>query len=458
MTTRRSALRVALAHVCYLPLVHLACALALAPWLVRALRDGRQWSWLAARLGRLPPDLPQGSPVWVHAVSVGEVKAARLLLSELRARGHELVLSTGTVTGMDTARRLFPDVCVLAWPLDLPWIVGPVLRRVRPKAVLMLELEVWPSFMRLADAAGIPQALVNGRVSKSSFQTYQRLKWWLPEFDRLDLVAAQTADYATRMISLGVPRARVNVCGNLKHDLAQPAPPAECQQLGQALGWPDGLPVFVAGSTHDGEDEAVLDAWLAAGGQARSHLALVPRHLDRVPDIVRMLKRREQPHVLRSSGQAPQTRVLLVDRMGELEPLFGLADVVFLGGSLVPVGGHNVLEPAAAGRPVLVGPHLESCAREAGMLESAGGLSVVADGAALGLRLRQLLNDEPTRQAMGEAARHGARQLAGATASTLALLESSGVLMGSPLEPLAQSATLGGSPRAENAAPGARHP
>lgn len=430
MTTARSRPRVALAHLAYLLLLHLACAIGLWPWLVRALRDRRQWSWMAGRLGRLPGSLPAGRPVWVHAVSVGEVKASRRLLEALRQRGLPVVLSTGTIAGWETARALFPGTCVLPWPLDLPWVVGPVLRAVAPRLVLTVELELWPTFMRLADRAGVPQALVNGRLGDASFRTYRRLSWWLPEFDRLALVSAQTAEHGRRLVELGVAPGRVHVCGNLKHDLAQAAPAAEVEALGRELGLPGAFPVFLAGSTHAGEDELVLEAWQRAGGSATSTLVLVPRHVDRVPEIQRLLARRGLTATLRSAARRPRApaAILLVDTLGELEPLFGLADVVFLGGSLVPVGGHNLLEPAAAGRPILVGPHLESCRVEAEALGRAGGLRVVPDASALGEALGALLAAPDSRRRMGEAARAGRALLSGGTEALIDVLQAGGLL------------------------------
>jgi 3-deoxy-D-manno-octulosonic-acid transferase len=459
VTTARSRPRVALAHLAYLALTHLACALALAPWIVRAVRDPRQWSWIGARLGRLRGTPPGGRPLWLHAVSVGEVKASRELLARLQARGLPVVLSTGTVTGLETARRSFPGVYVFPWPLDLPWVVRRVMARIQPRSIVMVELEVWPTLMRLADRAGIPQAIVNGRVSQSSYSSYRRLRWWLPEFDRLHLVAAQNEVYAGRIVDLGVPADRVVVCGNLKHDLTEAAPPAACAALGKELALAGDRPVIVAGSTHDGEDEPAVRAWLAAGGAEAAELVLVPRHLDRVPEIGRLLRRLEVPCALRSGlpGPRPAGSIVLVDTMGELEALFGLADVVFLGGSLVPVGGHNVLEPAAAGVGVLVGPHLDSCRVEADALQAAGGLEVVADGVALASSLRRLVDDQSARAAMGSAARAACEGLSGATDATLLELERAGMLDVSSLDRAGGSGTLGGSIRAENTATGVHH-
>jgi len=449
MTTSRSGLRVFIAHLAYGICVHLACLVAIPPLIVRMLRDRRQVGWILRRLGRLPEGRPAGKPIWIHAVSVGEVKASRPLVAALREQHPDvpLVLSTGTVTGYETARGLYPELYVFPVPLDLPWVVAGVLRRIEPRLLLLLELEVWPAFMRAADRLDVPQVILNGRVSESSFRGYKRLNWWLPEFDRIDLVAAQDALYAERITALGVPAERVHVTGNLKHDLIGVSTSDRIEGLGGPLGLRDGRPVFVAGSTHEGEDEPVVQAWLAAGAADAGHLVLVPRHLDRLKDIGRLLRRLEVPFALRSEAGAGDPRgpetVLLVDTMGELEDFFALADVVFLGGSLTPVGGHNVLEPAAAGRPVLVGPFLETCRREADILEAAGGLAIVADGAALGSTLGQLLTDESARRTMGDAARDAVRGLQGATAADLALLRDKGFLPGSALESRDESATLG---------------
>jgi 3-deoxy-D-manno-octulosonic-acid transferase len=202
---------------------------------------------------------------------------------------------------------------------------------------------------------------------------------------------------------------------------------ARAAALGLGAGGP---PVFVAGSTHEGEDGPVVEAWRAAGGGSASRLVLVPRHLDRLKEIARLLKRLEAPFVLRSQagpGRDSGT-ILLVDTMGELETLFGLADVVFLGGSLVPVGGHNVLEPAVAGCPVLVGPCTETCRRETEILAAAGGLLVVRDGADLGGVLGRLLADGSARRRMGERAREAASCLRGAAAADVRLLAEAGLL------------------------------
>jgi len=410
----------------------LACLLAAPVWVVKACRDRRQLRLARERLGWLPAGAPAGRPVWIHAVSVGEVKAARPLVAALRAHDPSLPLSlsTSTPAGYETACRAFPDLYVFHAPLDLAFVVRRVLRRLRPRLLVLLELEVWPALLRAADEAGIGPAIVNGRMTEKSWKSYRRWSWWLPEFDRLRLVAAQDETYGRRIADLGVPESRIRVTGNLKHELADPPAREAVAALAARTGLGDGHPVFVAGSTHAGEDELAAAAWMAAGGGPACHFVLVPRHRERVPDVVRALKRMGLESALHSRGEPGRGRstVLVVDTMGELEAFFALASVVFLGGSLAPVGGHNVLEPAAASAAVLVGPHLESCRAEAERLRAAGGLEIVPDGAALAARLTALLADREARASMGRKARAAVSGLRGAAAADVALLAEAGLL------------------------------
>jgi len=432
VTTARSRGRVVLAHAAYDVLVLLACLVAAPVWLARASRDARRRRLARERLGWLPPGAPGGRPVWIHAVSVGEVKAARPLVTALRRHDPSLPLSlsTSTAAGYETARRTFPDLYVFHAPLDLAFVVGRVLRRLRPRLLLLLELEVWPALLRAADEAGARPAIVNGRMTERSFRAYRRWRWWLPEFDRLALVAAQDETCGRRIAELGVPPSRIAVTGNLKHELAEPPSSATVAALASRAGLDDGHPVFVAGSTHAGEDELAAAAWRAAGGSAACHFVLAPRHRERVPDVVRLLRRMGMECALHSVGAPGRSRetVLVLDTMGELEALFAVASVVFLGGSLVPVGGHNVLEPAAASVALLVGPHLESCRVEAEGLRAAGGLEIVPDGAALAGRLAALLADCETRAEMGRRARAAVAGLRGAAEADVRLLSEAGLL------------------------------
>ncbi|GJM20365.1 MAG: 3-deoxy-D-manno-octulosonic acid transferase [Planctomycetota bacterium] len=435
MTTARGPLRVAASHLAYALAVHVVLVLATLPWLVRCLRDPRQARWMLRRFRPLREAVEGPAPIWIHAVSVGEVKAARGLVAALAASVPDIpiVLSTGTATGFETASKQFPDRLVFPAALDLPWVVRALVRRLRPRMQILMELEVWPALMRALDEAQVPQVILNGRVSEGSFRTYRRMAWWLPEWDRLDLVATQNEVYRDRLLALGVPADRVSVTGNLKHDLTDGPERQAVDALAAELGVNGELPVFVAGSTHEGEDLPVVRAWLAAGGGEVSRLLLVPRHLERMREIERGLRKLGVPAQRRSELHAGAASVdpgsvLLVDSMGELETLFGLADLVFLGGSLVPVGGHNVLEPAASGCPQLVGPHLESCRKDAECLAQEGALRVVADEAALGRELLALLHDPEERSRMGKAAAQALSKLRGATRQNLELMRQAGLL------------------------------
>jgi 3-deoxy-D-manno-octulosonic-acid transferase len=432
VTRARSRLRVAATHTLWDALALLAASVAAPVWLIAGRNDPARRRRVRQSFGALPPDPPAGRPVWVHAVSVGEVKAARPLvaaLAELKP-APPVVISTTTTTGFETARRCFPQLYVFHAPVDAGPIVRRVLRRLDPRLLLLLELEAWPALLKGANDAGVPVAIVNGRMTERSFRGYRRWSWFLPEFERLDLVAAQDETYARRLVELGVAPGRVVVTGNLKHDLLEPPPPARVAELGRALGLSGPRPVFVAGSTHAGEERAAVEAWRAAGGGAACQLVLVPRHPDRIREVARQLEGLDSPYVLRSQAGADRTpeTVLLVDTMGELEALFALASVVFLGGSLAPVGGHNVLEPAVAGRALVVGPHLESCRSEADRLLAAGALRVVPDAAGLARELAALLADARERRAMGERARAAAAGLRGAAAADVALLRERGLL------------------------------
>jgi len=435
VTTARSRLRVAAVHTLWDALVLLASAVAAPLWVLAGRRDPARRRRVRQSFGALPPGPPVGHPVWVHAVSVGEVKAARPLVAALAALqpAPPVVLSTTTLTGFETARRCFPQLYVFHAPVDAGPIVRRVLRRVDPRLVLLIELEAWPALLKGCNDLGVPVAIVNGRMTERSWRSYRRWSWFLPEFERLDLVAAQDETYARRLVDLGVAAGRVVVTGNLKHDLLEPAPAARVAELGRALGLGGPRPVFVAGSTHAGEERAAVEAWRAARGGAGGEgcqLALVPRHPDRIKEVARQLESLGAPFVLRSQAGAARDSsvILLVDTMGELEALFGLASVVFLGGSLAPVGGHNVLEPAVAGCATLVGPHLESCRAEADRLLAAGALRVVPDAAALARELAALLADDGARRTMGERARRAAGCLRGAAQADVALLRERGLL------------------------------
>ena len=381
---------------------------------------------LGQRLGlvRLPA---AGERFWIHAVSVGEVMAAVPLVQALRTRWPEVpvVVSTVTGTGQRVARaRLGEAAAVFAFPLDFPGATRRAVRRVRPRCFVALETEIWPNLLRALARAGIPAALANGRISDRS---YRRYCWVRPLFCRvlaqIGLFAMQSDEDARRIISLGARPEVVLVTGNLK--MEAPAAPAGAERLWRRLLHLGGDRVFVAGSTHRGEEAPVLDAFVEARAQAGAlRLILAPRHPERVDEVEALCGERSLSTVRRSrmdSGSA--AGVILLDTVGELADLYAVADVIFVGGSLVPVGGHNVIEPALRAKPVIFGPHMSNFRAAAALLLAEGGGVQVTDGPDLAGTLVALLLDGDRRLALGQRAWAAVRRHQGACARTVAALE-----------------------------------
>jgi len=385
-----------------------AGAIAVLPALAVGLAVRPAWRpGLRERLGAGPPAQP-GS-IWVHAASVGEATASLGLLAGLQRRGHDVAVTTMTATGRDMLRRARPDVpCGLA-PLEHPWCVQRAQRRFGPSALVLVETELWPVRIWGAGAAEIPIVIVSGRISDRSFPRYQRaapiLKPWLRRIDR---VGARSDQDAERFAALGVPEGRLEVTGDLKLE-PPPVPRALAEPLGRCLG---DVPLLVGGSTHAGEEEVllgVLERAEAAGHELA--LVLAPRHPDRFGAAEAVARSAGRAVRLRSSGEggplAPG-EVLILDSLGELAALYGRASAVFIGGSLVPRGGHNVLEPVFAESPVFFGPHTENAREAARMLIEAGAATRVETGAELAAGVIADLGDPHAAAARGRA---GARVL-----------------------------------------------
>ncbi len=397
--------------------------------LVQAAAHGRYRTGLGERLGRyhLPP--LEAPPVWLHAVSVGEVVAAAPLARALReARpGCPLLVSTVTETGRAMAGQRMPEAAATVFfPLDFAFAVRRALEAARPRAVLLAETEIWPNFLRACRARGVPVAVVNGRISPRSFRRY---RWVRGPFRRVlsDIAcfAMQTAADAERIVALGAPTDCVRVTGNLKFDaLGSTAPEADAAVVRRDLGLEVGRPVLLAGSTHRGEDAPVLDAFEGLRAQHPTlALVLVPRHPERCGEVEGLLRGRALGVARRSAGAAPPgTDVILVDTVGELGRLYAAADVAFVGGSLVPVGGHNILEPAAVGVPILVGPHLQNFAEIAAAFQEAGAMITVRDAEELATATRDILDDPDRGRDLAARANAVLAAHRGATRRTLDLL------------------------------------
>ncbi len=394
-------------------------------WALRALTSPRFRSTLATRFGSgLPRPRAAGARprILVHGVSVGEVKAAQALVREIALARPDLdiVISTVTATGFTVAQKLYPAARVVRFPFDLSFVVRRFLSRVDPTCVVLVELEVWPSFLREANRAGIPIAVVNGRITERSFRRYAWFKRLMPQFERISLYCAQDAEYATRFVGLNADPRRVIVTGNVKADGLRTGAREPTQELLDRIARTPGQPVVVAGSTHAPEEGMLVSAWRSSFPRAR--LVIVPRHPDRSQSLVRELEALGvEPQLLTQvrSGEVPDpARPLLVDTIGELEQVYALADVVFVGGSLFPHGGQNMLEPAAQGLAVLYGPYVANFREEAALLERAGAAQRIAGEKELGPTIRALLDDPERRCSMGVAGRAAVEGQKGATALT----------------------------------------
>jgi 3-deoxy-D-manno-octulosonic-acid transferase len=383
---------------------------------------------LAERFGFTPRSDGAGEVVWVHAVSVGETLAATSLIEALRRDrpGARIVLTTMTPTGAEIARRRFGDGVEHRYvPYDLPGAVARFLDRLRPRLLILMETELWPNLLAAARARGLPVVLANGRLSAPSARGYRLAAGLTREMlCGIHAIAAQTRDDADRFIALGAAPERVIVTGNLKFDLALPDDLAGRGTTLRGMLGPV-RPVWIAASTHEGEEGPVL----AAHAEIRRRkpealLVLVPRHSERAARLMALCGEAGLRAVRRTAGSAcaPDTDVYMVDTLGELPAFYAAADVAFVGGSLVPVGGHNLLEPAAAGLPVLTGPQVFNFTEVSRLLHEAGAASIVTDSAALAAAVVALLADPGRRATMGEAGRRVVEANRGATGRVMALI------------------------------------
>jgi 3-deoxy-D-manno-octulosonic-acid transferase len=419
-------------------LVLLASSLVLIPWyLLRKARYGTARRGLRERLGFFAPGrlaATQKRPViWVHAVSVGETRAAIPLLKALRQAYPDacLLVSNTTETGNSVARSLAEvDLC-LFFPFDLSFVVRRVLKQVNPSLVIFVDTEIWPNFARHAGRRGIPLLLANGRISDRSFPRYRAIRSLLrPVLENFSAFCMQSEQDAERIKVMGAPSERVQVAGNLKFDLQAHLPNAgEVKSLKERFHLSPEALVWVAGSTHAGEEEQVLDAYQRLVAEGRNLLLLlVPRHPERCRQVSELLSQRKLSFALRShvdERQAPLQagEVLLVDSIGEMLKFYAMADLVFVGGSLVPVGGHNVLEGVLLKKPVLYGPHMHNFRDIAKLLKDDRAALEVADSQALQNALMQLIDQPEQRRALGEAGYQLIARNVGATAKTLSVIE-----------------------------------
>jgi len=418
-------------YVLYSTLLGAALILSLPYWIYQMLRHGKYGPGFLQRLGRVPLHLSRtGEPtIWIHAVSVGEVLAVSGLVDQLRVRlpGFRIVVSTTTDTGQKLARDRFGAKNVFYFPIDLGFAIRPYLDALRPQLIVIAETEFWPNFLRLAKRAGAHIVVVNARISDRSWRGYRRLHWWLPKvIQNVDLFLAQTQEDSRRLIDIGAPGSRVAVTGNLKFDLQLTQPPPVMANLRDSFRATGASPILVFGSTADDEEERMLlqafQSILASHPHAT--MILAPRHPERFAAVATLLESLGI-HFLRRSlwgGEPLAGGVLLLDTIGELSAIYGLADIAFVGGSLVPKGGHNIIEPARHGVAIVVGNHTENFRDIIGLFQSRDALRVVGP-AELPLVLMELISNEAERRALGQRAAETLRSQSGASEKTVAALE-----------------------------------
>ncbi|HEV8227937.1 MAG TPA: 3-deoxy-D-manno-octulosonic acid transferase [Methylomirabilota bacterium] len=398
-------------------------------FLVRRLRRSGYERSLAERFGRYGDELPAEPRCWIHAVSVGEAATAVPLVEAIGRRWPELavVMTTVTPTGARVvADRLDGKVTHRYFPFDLPGPVRRALGAVKPRFFIGMETELWPNFLRALERRGVPAMIANGRISDRSFRRYHRVRFLTARMLRdISVFAMQSQEDARRIIALGALPERVVVTGNLKTDLAPPEAGGEAvwQRL---LGIAEDDLVWIAGSTHRGEEAAVLEAF--KGLRVRFPtlaLLLAPRHPERAPEVERLAADAGLSTIRRSELPRDRGRhaVVILDTVGELAQIYRVGTVVFVGGSLVPTGGHNMLEPALLRKPVLFGPHTSNFRESAELLLRAEGAVLVAEVSQLEARVGELLSDGDRRRRMGEAALHAIVSRQGAVQQTIELVE-----------------------------------
>jgi 3-deoxy-D-manno-octulosonic-acid transferase len=417
-----------------LDFLYLSALLISSPWLIyKALTTGKYRRGLGKKFLGLAFRRRSASPcVWFHGVSVGEIHMLVPVVSGFRRRHPkwECVISTTTDTGFDEAVKKFPGLHVFFWPFDFSWAVRRSLLRVNPSLIVLAEGELWPNMLAAAKTRQVTVALINGRLSPRSYRNYRRLKPLVRGLlNSVDLFAVQTDDYAASFRSLSVPPDKIHVTGSVKYDGANLDPfNPRTEELRRWLRVQPGDLVWIAGSTQAPEEEITLSIFRGARSDfPQLRLFLVPRQKDRFEEVACLLERSGLPFIRRSSLAGPvpdRDAIVLMDTIGELSALWGLADVAYVGGSLDGRrGGQNMIEPAAYGAAVVFGPHVWNFRETAARLTAAGAAIQVADAAELQRVVLELLNDKSKRRQLGHVGREFVRAQQGATERTLDCLD-----------------------------------
>jgi 3-deoxy-D-manno-octulosonic-acid transferase len=424
-------------YALYSALLALLLVVTLPYWLLQMLRHGKYRAGLRQRFGAVPTRLlgdDQRPTIWVHAVSVGEVAASGVVVEELRREfpSHRVLVSTTTSSGQKLAAKKFGAENVFYFPLDFTFALRPYLDALRPELCVVAETEFWPNFLRLAKKSGARIAVINCRISDRSLPGYRRLRFWLPKvLANVDLFLAQTEEDGRRLLEIGADAAKVRVGGNLKFDVARPPLPKIAASLRAALDQTVAGPVLVCGSTLEEEEGALLSAFQnILATYPKAVLLLAPRHPERFSEVAALVDQLGFRLWRRSlwSGQELAGSVFLVDSIGELAALYSLATIAFVGGSLVPRGGHNILEPAMYGVPLVTGNHYENFRDIVNYFISRQAVRV-AGLAELPLVFMELIANDDERATLGRNALAALESQRGATEKTVRALAE---LMGSP--------------------------
>jgi len=418
-------------YLLYSALLATGLLLALPYWIWEMLRHGKYRTAFRERFGKVPAHLTEVTArptIWIHAVSVGEVLAISGLVGELRNAFPQfrMVISTTTDAGQKLARTRFGEANVFYFPLDFGFAVRPYLRTLKPRLIILAETEFWPNFLRLSHRSGSRVAVVNARISNRSLPGYRRFRWALRGILRhVDLFLAQTQEDATRLQHIGAQSDRVRVSGNLKFDVPVPPATAILSSLREEFQRAGARPVIVCGSTVEGEEPLLLTAFQnVLVSHPSAVMILAPRHPERFSEVAELLERNKIRFWRRSSWnhEAIVSGVLLVDSIGELASLYSLGDIAFVGGSLVPRGGHNIIEPAQYGIPIIVGNHTENFRDIVGLFLDRDAVRIV-ETAALSQAWMELLFNDADRQALGQRGAETLKTQTGATQRTLAALQ-----------------------------------
>ena len=421
-------------YALYSALLFFSLVLTLPYWLLQMMRHGKYRAGLRQRFGAVPPGLVSRGEIpaiWVHAVSVGEVVAASAVIQALQEKfpSHRVLISTTTSTGQKLAAQRFGTENVFYFPLDFAFALRPYFDALRPELVVVAETEFWPNFLRLAKRSGARIAVINCRISDRSFPGYKRFRFWLPRLlertlANVDLFLAQTDEDRRRLIEIGAADSRITVAGNLKFDVAPPPSPPIVASLRQSFENSAAGPILVCGSTLEGEEGSLLSAFRnILVNHPKAVMMLAPRHPERFAEVAELVEKLGFRMWRRSlwGGEHLAGGVFLVDSIGGLAALYSLAAVAFVGGSLVPRGGHNILEPALYGVPIVTGNHYENFRDVVNFFASRNAVRIVGL-AELPLVFMELIDSEDERTTLGRNALAALESQRGATDRTVAAL------------------------------------